>query len=57
MGRLGRRPVGLSAEVGLDDWRALFATGGPHHPDSRERLVGCLRPGMELVVSSHKSVA
>ena len=49
--------LGLSGEVDLDDWRALFATGGPHHPETHERLVGCLRPGMELVVSSHKSVA
>jgi conjugative relaxase-like TrwC/TraI family protein len=56
-GGSGAALLGLSGQVDLDEWRAVFATGGPHHPDSHERLVGCLRPGMELVVSSHKSVA
>jgi hypothetical protein len=43
--------------VDLDEWRAVFGPGGTHHPVSGERLVGCLRPGLELVVSPHKTVA
>ena len=56
-GGAGATWLGLSGEVGLDEWRAIFGTGGARHTDSGERLVHCLRPGMELVVSSHKSVA
>ena len=56
-GGSGAALLGLEGEVDLDDWRALFGAGGPHHPESGERLVGCLRPGMELVVSPGKSVA
>ena len=41
----------------IADWPALFGAGGPHHPESGERLVNCMRPGMELVVSPGKSVA
>ena len=49
--------LGLEGEVDMADWRALFGAGGPHHPGSGERLVACMRPGMELVVSPGKSVA
>ena len=49
--------LGLDGEVDLAEWRAVFATGGAHHPVGGERLVGCLRPGMEIVVSPHKTVA
>jgi hypothetical protein len=35
----------------------VFATGGAHHPLGGQQLVGCLRPGVELVVSPHKTVA
>lgn len=56
-GGSGAALLGLEGEINLDDWRALFATGGPHHPESHERLVRCLRPGMELVISPGKSVA
>lgn len=56
-GGSGAALLGLSGEVGLDEWRAIFATGGAHDPDTHERLVACMRPGMELVISSHKSVA
>ena len=56
-GGRGASVLGLDGEVGLDEWRAVFATGGAHHPVSGERLVHCMRPGMELVVSPHKSVA
>ncbi len=56
-GGSGAAFLGLEGEVDLDDWRALFATGCPHHLGGHERLVGCLRPGMELVISPGKSVA
>ncbi len=47
----------LDGEVDLLDYRALFGTGGADHPTTGERLVACRRPGLELVVSPHKSVA
>ena len=57
MGR-GRSPaLGLDGEVGVEEWRAVFGAAGARHPNSGERLVHCQRPGMELVVSPHKSVA
>ena len=56
-GGSGAAWLALDGEVDLADWRALFGPGGPHHPVSGERLVGCLRPGMEIVVSPSKSVA
>jgi conjugative relaxase-like TrwC/TraI family protein len=49
--------LGLAGEVDLADYRALFGIGGAHDPRTGRRLVGCLRPGLELVVSPHKSVA
>ncbi len=56
-GGSGAALLGLEGEVDLADWRALFGAGGPRHPESGERLVACMRPGMELVVSPGKSVA
>ena len=56
-GGAGAAWLGLEGEVDLDEWRAVFGTGGAHHPVSGERLVGCMRPGMEIVVSPHKTVA
>ena len=56
-GGAGSVSIGLGGEVGVDEWRAVFGSGGARHPGSEERLVHCLRPGMELVVSPHKSVA
>jgi hypothetical protein len=38
-GGSGAALVGLSSEVDLAEWRAVFATGGPYHPDSHERVV------------------
>ena len=49
--------LGLEGEVDLADYRAVFGIGGAHDPRTGRRLVGCLRPGLELVVSPHKSVA
>ncbi len=47
----------LDGEVDIAEWRAVFGTGGARHPLSSERLVHCMRPGIELVVSPHKSIA
>ena len=49
--------LGLAGEVDLADYRAVFGIGGAHDPRTGRRLVGCLRPGLELVISPHKSVA
>jgi conjugative relaxase-like TrwC/TraI family protein len=56
-GGFGRRLLDLDGEVDLDDYRAVFGAGGAHDPRSGRRLVACRRPGIELVVSPHKSVA
>ena len=56
-GGQGRRLLGLDGEVDLGDYRAVFGAGGAHDPRTGTRLVGCRRPGLELVVSPHKSVA
>jgi len=56
-GGTGAARLGLDGEVGLDEWRAVFGTGGARHPESAERLVHFMRPGIELVVSPHKSIA
>ena len=49
--------LGLDGEVDLADYRAVFGIGGAHDPRTGRRLVGCRRPGLELVISPHKSVA
>ena len=56
-GGAGAAWLGLDGEVDLAEWRAVFGAGGARHPESGERLVHCMRPGMELVVSPHKSIA
>lgn len=56
-GGQGRLELGLDGEVDLGDWRAVFAPGGTRDPLTGQRLTGCRRPGMELVISPHKSVA
>ena len=56
-GGQGCSELGLSGEVDLSDYRAIFGVGGAHDPNSGTRLVACRRPGLELVVSPHKSVA
>jgi conjugative relaxase-like TrwC/TraI family protein len=56
-GGSGASAVGLKGEVSVVEWRSVFGTGGACRPDSGRRLVHCLRAGMELVVSPHKSLA
>ncbi len=50
--RLG--PAGAVTEAQYD---ALYGPGGASDPTTRTRLAKTLRPGMELVISAHKSVA
>lgn len=47
----------LSGAVSPLDYEAVFGPGGAKDPVSGERLVATRRPGMELVISAHESVA
>jgi conjugative relaxase-like TrwC/TraI family protein len=49
--------LGLEEAVTPDSYEAIFGPGGARHLESGERLVSTQRPGMELVISAHKSVA
>ena len=53
----GAARLGLSGAVLADGYEAIFGPGGARHPVTAERLVTSRRPGMELVISAHKSVA
>ena len=39
------------------EYETIYGPGGARHPHSGERLVNTTRPGMEMVISAHKSVA
>jgi conjugative relaxase-like TrwC/TraI family protein len=56
-GGAGVGALGLDGPVSSEAYEAIFGSGGARHPDSGERLVAARRPGMELVISAHKSVA
>jgi conjugative relaxase-like TrwC/TraI family protein len=56
-GGTGTETVGLYGPVTREAYEAIFGPGGARHPESGERLVTARRPGMELVISAHKSVA
>jgi conjugative relaxase-like TrwC/TraI family protein len=49
--------LGLSGEATADAYEAAFGPGGFRDPATGTRLVASKRPGFELVVSAHKSVA
>src|SRR5207247_8256153 len=53
----GAERLGLSGEVTVDAYRAAFGSGGFVDPVLGDRLTDTKRPGFELVVSAHKSVA
>lgn len=53
----GATRLGLTGEVSADEYAAAFGPGGFRDPRSGTRLVESVRPGFELVVSAHKSVA
>ncbi|MDA8045684.1 MAG: relaxase domain-containing protein, partial [Actinomycetota bacterium] len=56
-GGAGAPALGLSGAVTGDEYEAIFGPGGARDPLSGARLVATKRPGMELVISAHKSVA
>jgi conjugative relaxase-like TrwC/TraI family protein len=47
----------LAGAVISENYEALFGPGGAKDPRSGERLVQTRRPGMEIVIAAHKSVA
>jgi conjugative relaxase-like TrwC/TraI family protein len=49
--------LGLTGEVTDDTYGSMFGPGGAVDPRTGWRLVRATRPGVELVVSAHKSVA
>lgn len=56
-GGAGAARLGLTGEVTPEAYEAAFGPGGFSHPGTGVRLVATRRPGFELVVSAHKSVA
>jgi conjugative relaxase-like TrwC/TraI family protein len=56
-GGAGAARLGMSGAVSAEGYEAVFGPGGARHPATGERLVSSRRPGMELVISAHKSVA
>ncbi|MDZ7676919.1 MAG: MobF family relaxase, partial [Acidimicrobiales bacterium] len=56
-GGAGAARLGLTGPVTHSDYEAVFGTGGARDPILGDRLVATKRPGLELVVSAHKSVA
>ncbi|MGH9034661.1 MAG: MobF family relaxase, partial [Acidimicrobiia bacterium] len=56
-GGAGAERLGLVGRVTEAQYAAIYGPGGACDPTTGERLVSTLRPGMELVISAHKSVA
>ena len=56
-GGSGGAALDLEGAVSPKDYEAIFGTGGARDPRTGERLVKTRRPGMEIVISAHKSVA
>ncbi len=56
-GGRGAMALGLQGAVTDAQYEALFGPGGACDPTTGERLVKTKRPGLELVISAHKSVA
>jgi conjugative relaxase-like TrwC/TraI family protein len=56
-GGSGSTAMDLNGPVSPEAYEAIFGPGGARHPEGGERLVAARRPGMELVISAHKSVA
>ncbi len=49
--------LGLAGEVTPEAYEAAFGPGGFRHPVTGEQLVNTKRPGIEIVVAAHKTVA
>ena len=56
-GGRGAETLGLAGAVTDAEYEALFGPDGACDPTTGARLVSTKRPGLELVVSAHKSVA
>ena len=56
-GGSGTDALGLCGAVTAEEYEAIYGQGGARHPGSGEPLVSTRRPGMEIVISAHKSVA
>jgi conjugative relaxase-like TrwC/TraI family protein len=56
-GGSGAASLGLVGAVDNPSYDALYGPGGATDPVTGERLVSAKRPGMELVIAAHKSVA
>ena len=56
-GGAGAERLGLLGPVTETQYRAIYGPGGACDPTTGERLVATTRPGMELVIAAHKSVA
>jgi hypothetical protein len=55
-GGSGRVGLGLEGAVTAKSYGAVFGPGGAKDPRNGEQLVHTRRPGMEIVISAHKSV-
>ncbi len=56
-GGRGARALSLEGAVTDEQYEFVFGPGGACDPTTGERLVRTKRPGLELVISAHKSVA
>jgi conjugative relaxase-like TrwC/TraI family protein len=56
-GGTGAGWLGLSGEVTVEAYERALGTGGFRDPETGQRFVATRRPGFELVVGAHKSVA
>ena len=56
-GGSGAERLGLSGAVTEAQYDALYGPGGATDPTTGARLTRTTRPGMELIISAHKSVA
>ena len=56
-GGMGAESLGLVGPVDGPSYDAIYGPGGACDPRTGERLVNAKRPGMELVIAAHKSVA
>jgi conjugative relaxase-like TrwC/TraI family protein len=56
-GGSGSTQLGLHGTVTAEQYEAIFGPGGARDPATGQRLVSTKRPGLELVVAAHKSVA
>src|SRR5439155_1436697 len=53
----GAARLGLNGRVTEEQYAAIYGPGGAKHPITGAQLAATRRPGMELVISAHKSVA